>query len=49
MALNAKQDAQDIHNAIHIFTNDTSKIINIIARRPNWHLQKVREEYEKAL
>jgi hypothetical protein len=46
-ALNAKQDAQDIHNAIHVFTNDTSVIIGIIARRPNWHLQKVREEYEK--
>jgi hypothetical protein len=47
MALNAKQDAEAIHNAIHVFTNDTSVIINIIARRPNWHLQKVREEYEK--
>jgi len=47
MAFNAKKDAEDIHGAIHIFTNDTSKIIDIIARRPNWHLQKVREEYEK--
>jgi len=47
MALNPKKDAEDIHSAIHIFTNDTSKIIDIIARRPNWHLQKVREEYEK--
>jgi len=47
MALNAKKDAEDIHNAIHVFTNDTSVIINILARRPNWHLQKVREEYEK--
>lgn len=47
MALDAKKDAQDIHNAIHIVTNDTSVIVNIIGRRPNWHLQKVREEYEK--
>ena len=39
MALNAVQDAKDIHDSIHIFTNDTAKIINIIARRPNWHLQ----------
>jgi len=47
MALNAKKDAEDIHSAIHVFTNDTMKIIDIIGRRPNWHLQKVREEYEK--
>jgi hypothetical protein len=26
---------------------DEKTLINIIARRPNWHLQKVREEYEK--
>jgi len=47
MALNAKADAEAIHNAIHILINDTKAIINIVARRPNWHLQKVREEYEK--
>jgi len=26
---------------------DDSVLINIIGRRPNWHLQKVREEFEK--
>jgi len=30
---------------MHTFSNDTRSIINVIARRPNWHLQKVREEY----
>lgn len=47
MSLDAKADAEAIHKAIHIFTNDTTAIVNVIARRPNWHLQKVREEYEK--
>jgi len=45
--LNAKQDATDIHNAMHFFGNDSKTLINIIARRPNWHMQKVREEYEQ--
>jgi len=26
---------------------DEKTLINIVARRPNWHLQKVREEFEK--
>jgi len=47
MSLNALKDAEDIHNAIHIIGTNDSTLINIIGRRPNWHLQKVREEYEK--
>jgi len=45
MELNAQDDAKVINNSMHTFSNDTRSIINVIARRPNWHLQKVREEY----
>jgi len=47
MSLNATKDAEDIHNAIKGIGTDEKALINIIARRPNWHMQKVREEYEK--
>jgi hypothetical protein len=47
MSLDAKQDAEHLHKALHFFGTDTKMIIDVIARRPNWHIQKVREEYEK--
>lgn len=47
MSLDAKKDAEAIHNALKVLFNDNKAIINLIGRRPNWHLQKVREQYEK--
>lgn len=47
MSLDAKHDAETIHKAIHGLGTDEKALINVIGRRPNWHIQKVREEYEK--
>jgi len=45
--LDAKHDAEVIHKAIAGLGTDEKALINVIGRRPNWHMQKVREEYEK--
>jgi len=47
MSLDAKKDAEVIHKAIHGLGTDEKALISVIGRRPNWHMQKVREEYEK--
>jgi len=47
MSYNAKQDAETIHKAIAGLGTDEKTLIQLIGRRPNWHMQQVREEYEK--
>ena len=42
-----KQDSEAIHKAVHGIGTDEDAVINIIARRPNWYIQKLREQYEK--
>ena len=47
MLFRSKKDAEVIHKAIHGLGTDEKALIEVIGRRPNWHMQKVREEYEK--
>jgi len=47
MSYDAKKDAEVIHKAIAGAGTDEKALIEVIGRRPNWHMQKVREEYEK--
>jgi len=47
MSLEAKKDAELIHNTIKGIGTDEKALIDIIGKTPNWHMQKVREEYEK--
>jgi hypothetical protein len=37
--MDANTDAKNIHKAIAGLGTDESELINIIGRRPNWHLQ----------
>jgi len=47
MSLNAVAAAEAVHHAITGWGTDDKALIELLGRRPNWHLQKVREEYEK--
>jgi len=47
MSWNAGQDAEIINKAIRGLGTDEKALIQLVGRRPNWHMQKVREEYEK--
>jgi len=47
MSLDAKKDAEELQKAMKGLGTDEKTLINIFGRRPNWHIQKVREEYEK--
>jgi hypothetical protein len=39
MSWNAKEDAQLIHKAIAGMGTDEKTLIEVIGRRPNWHMQ----------
>eukprot|EP01091_Cochliopodium_minus_P012963 TRINITY_DN4059_c0_g1_i1.p1 TRINITY_DN4059_c0_g1~~TRINITY_DN4059_c0_g1_i1.p1 ORF type:complete len:317 (+),score=75.57 TRINITY_DN4059_c0_g1_i1:26-952(+) len=44
--MNPSNDAEDLYHAMKGIGTDEKSLINIIGRRPNWHLQKVREEFK---
>jgi len=44
---NSAQDAERIHLAIKGIANDEKPLVEILGRRPNVHIQRVREDYEK--
>ena len=46
MSWDAKKDAEIIHKAIAGLGTDEKALIEVIGRRPNWHMQKIRQEYE---
>jgi len=46
MSWDPKKDAELIHKAIAGLGTDEKALIEVIGRRPNWHMQKVRQEYE---